>query len=107
MTPLPKHLEEMRDEFVRRLLIKQYGPEKYEAHLQSQYKFFMEDMRDFNACWNQAASIMLKDMESMAKALEKIRLGKCEKTGLIYGPYQFEQIAEKELKNYREKYDKV
>lgn len=61
MTPLPKHLEEMREQQAE-----------------------IADTKDYSGCsdsgivigyrkgFNQAASILLKDMESMAKALENL-----------------------------------
>lgn len=100
MTPLPKHLEKMRDEFAQ-------------AHYDKREKLF--NVHEFDretiaveSCkigFNQAASIMLKDMEEMAKALEffsKIKDGLFEDIT----ESELRIVANEALKIYREKYTK-
>lgn len=98
-TPLPKHLEEMRDELLAS--IKGRAFEALEECSYSQdygvQEFKITSLID--ETWSQAVSIMLKDMESMAKALEFYEM---KSIGDGYIDLKFP--AKEALKNYREKY---
>lgn len=98
MTPLPKHLEEMRDE-----LAKGMGPVKNHE--------IDEICRNvtkigFDFCYH----LMLADLESIAKALENWHSWEQEqikKEGPYIGKAINELIknASEAIKNYREKYE--
>lgn len=91
MTPLPKHLEKMRDELAEE-----------NANGESPRRGGYKDG------FNQAASIMLKDMESIAKALEKIeKLTIWNNQSLEQDFHDANSIATEELKHWREKYLEV
>lgn len=92
MTPLPKHLEEMRDKRILEFVNKHFE--------QRPYTFRMEIREAMTASWNQAAALMLKDMESMAKALEMIK-DKAPFCDCMDAP----AIANDALKIWREKYE--
>lgn len=115
MTPLPKHLEEMRDELA----------EGY-AYLNSpggSWTAGYEDRKKgVELGFNQAASLMLKDLEVLAKALEFYTLKsnysivdegrnyqvdyKCyELNEDTYADEELGTKAREALKNYREKYE--
>lgn len=92
MTPLPKHLEELRDELA----------------------FYLWNYRKnaFKDGFNSAAHFMLKDLESMAKALEfyslKRNWGEPKDVDMrdwyIIESTDRGDKAREALKNYREKY---
>lgn len=90
MTQLPKHLEEMRDE-----LAEKNADIFYHAQGDIHQTMPWSDCKEsYQNGFNQAASIMLKDMEEMAKALE-------DAATLDYG---FLPKAKEALKIWREKY---
>lgn len=68
MTPLPKHLEEMRDE-----LAEKNADTFYHAQGDIHQTMPWSDCKEsYQNGFNQATSILLKDMESLAKALEDL-----------------------------------
>lgn len=101
MTPLPKHLEEMRDELA----------EQYFAKLDLKYvspSIKEQGLDGLKTGFNAAAIPMLKDMESMAKTLEFYR---DERNWMKKEGHACSWIladtgtkAKEELKNYHEKY---
>lgn len=94
MTPLPKHLEEMRHFSLHEEGL-WYGTEE----LPPSHKECM-----FHVIERKAIDIMLKDMESMAKALEDITAKDDEGHSFEDQRAQDIRWADNELKNYYEKY---
>lgn len=110
MTPLPKHLEEMRDEtfgewwFIRGGNI--HPAWKYKRYSQIKDLAMNLPREAYIDAFNQAASIMLKDMESMAKALENVLPHYAPKDLRYVQAHNIYDEAEEALKTYREKYSK-
>lgn len=105
MTPLPKHLEEMQKfwivetnipvESMRVAAICESHSEIYANHWNSPHK-------PIEVVERAAIDIMLKDMEEMAKALEKYASREFWSYG-VYNKYE-NSIAIEALKIWREKY---
>jgi hypothetical protein len=99
MTPLPKHLEEMRDPIAYRIAM------PILRDMVSRTKAMQMCKESFE----QAASIMLKDMESMAKALEfyerRCVYLSAEDIDRTKEVNHADYVAKEALKNYREKYE--
>lgn len=92
MTPLPKHLEEIGQSLAR-----EYDAQEAEHLDKSEAIAYLKG-------FEEAASIMLKDMESMAKALNKAEnVGEIKFCTNIFAKQVAEEIAEA-LKIWREKY---
>jgi len=108
MTPLPKHLEEMRDE-----LAETHAGKRYEKLLGSYVsQSWQASVVDHNVGFQNCYHLMLKDLESMAQALELYankEIYEIDAHKNIVEHYACEThwigtAAREELKNYREKY---
>lgn len=112
MTTLPKHLEEMRQFWIDTYELdnrKTYSAVSYIYRIDYPLEF-VRPAKIIQVIEKSAVDIMLKDMESMAKALEKIANATREQAiqhsdapwgGSFNG---LQNYAREALKNYREKY---